>query len=639
MSNYYVNTPSGNDGNSGLTELLPWLTVNKVNISSFNAGDSVSFNKTCTWREQLTVPSSGSDGLPITFGAYGTGADPIISGASLVTGTWGNSTAVIVQDTLETGALSTSWTGTGGTAPAVDTESALTGTYGMHQDFAASGYASKTLPAGVKTIVFECNYRLNAETMANGDKTDLIYTWSSATNVYIWVFQHTDGKYYITASTGTSPAATFEIALQTTYAVKLEFCSNATTGYLKLSIDGDLKINTTGQNYNGADITTLRLGTGYQAAAKVDQYVDDVLISSVTLNVWSIALTTQPLIVAFNGVSGAKKTSAATCTTANDWYWASNILYVYSTSDPTTAFIAPGIEAGARDYCVKFDGRAYGVVDGVDITQANNSLVYWRNSDHLTIQNCTIHDGAKDGINTYLGNGAHLISANEIYYTGVSNTATGAGNGIHLTGGTASTIQKNYFHNIGGNSGDHPVYDETDSNIIKYNLFDDSLGECIAAGANNWVYSYNIFIGCDVGIGVRATFSGGLLYNNTFYNCISAGSPYCVIHYEGAGVTVKNNVFYGTGTAGIFNCDSYSGFTSDYNIAYALGSGNWGDWNDLAAWRTASGQDAHSSVADPSFTNAAGGDFTLQAGSPCIDVGVNLGTDYQMALAPGSTWP
>ena len=80
MSAYYVDT-AGNDGNSGLTELLPWLTVNKVNISSFNAGDSVSFNKTCTWREQLTVPSSGSAGNPITFGAYGTGADPKILGS------------------------------------------------------------------------------------------------------------------------------------------------------------------------------------------------------------------------------------------------------------------------------------------------------------------------------------------------------------------------------------------------------------------------------------------------------------------------------------------------------------------------------------------------------------------------------
>jgi parallel beta-helix repeat protein len=56
-----------------------------VNTSTFNPGDSILFESTCTWREQLTVPSSGSAGSPITFGVYGTGAQPIISGADLLT--------------------------------------------------------------------------------------------------------------------------------------------------------------------------------------------------------------------------------------------------------------------------------------------------------------------------------------------------------------------------------------------------------------------------------------------------------------------------------------------------------------------------------------------------------------------------
>ena len=43
-------------------------------------------------------------------------------------------------------------------------------------------------------------------------------------------------------------------------------------------------------------------------------------------------------------------------------------------------------------------------------------------------------------------------------------------------------------------------------------------------------------------------------------------------------------------------------------------------------------------VADPLFTNAAGGDFTLQAGSPCIDAGVDLGSTYQTALMPAASW-
>jgi len=84
---YYVDNcvSVGNDRNNGTSTSTPWLTINKVNTSKFNPGDSILFESTCTWREQLTVPSSGSSGSPITFGAYGTGAAPIISGANLFT--------------------------------------------------------------------------------------------------------------------------------------------------------------------------------------------------------------------------------------------------------------------------------------------------------------------------------------------------------------------------------------------------------------------------------------------------------------------------------------------------------------------------------------------------------------------------
>ena len=36
---------------------------------------------------------------------------------------------------------------------------------------------------------------------------------------------------------------------------------------------------------------------------------------------------------------------------------------------------------------------------------------------------------------------------------------------------------------------------------------------------------------------------------------------------------------------------------------------------------------------------SSGGDFTLQAGSPCIDAGLNLGSAYSEQLVAGSTWP
>src|ERR1019366_1909351 len=93
---YYVDNcvTVGSDSNNGTSTSTPWLTVAHVNAQSFNPGDSVLFQKTCTWREQLVPPSSGSSASPITFGAYGSGALPRILGSTSANSTsnWTNLT-------------------------------------------------------------------------------------------------------------------------------------------------------------------------------------------------------------------------------------------------------------------------------------------------------------------------------------------------------------------------------------------------------------------------------------------------------------------------------------------------------------------------------------------------------------------
>lgn len=82
---YYVDCAAPDDSKDGLSPATAWRTLAKVNRSSFSAGDSVLFNRGCTWREQLTIPSSGSSGSPITFGDYGSGAVPTIAGSDAIT--------------------------------------------------------------------------------------------------------------------------------------------------------------------------------------------------------------------------------------------------------------------------------------------------------------------------------------------------------------------------------------------------------------------------------------------------------------------------------------------------------------------------------------------------------------------------
>ena len=82
---YYVSSSSGSDSNSGTSSSSPWKTITKVNGRSYAAGDFVLFKAGDTWigsnfSKTLTTPSAGISGKQITYGKYGTAADPILDG-------------------------------------------------------------------------------------------------------------------------------------------------------------------------------------------------------------------------------------------------------------------------------------------------------------------------------------------------------------------------------------------------------------------------------------------------------------------------------------------------------------------------------------------------------------------------------
>lgn len=83
---YYVSN-AGNDANNGTSQATAWQTLDKVNaqMSTFAPGDNILFRRGDVFYGSLTIAQSGASGNPITFGAYGTGADPIITGFTTVT--------------------------------------------------------------------------------------------------------------------------------------------------------------------------------------------------------------------------------------------------------------------------------------------------------------------------------------------------------------------------------------------------------------------------------------------------------------------------------------------------------------------------------------------------------------------------
>ena len=82
---FYISN-AGDDAATGLLG-TPWETISKVNGETFDPGNQILFNRGDTWRESLTIPSSGTEGNHITFGAYGSGDDPKFYG-SILLDTW-----------------------------------------------------------------------------------------------------------------------------------------------------------------------------------------------------------------------------------------------------------------------------------------------------------------------------------------------------------------------------------------------------------------------------------------------------------------------------------------------------------------------------------------------------------------------
>ncbi|HEY2720271.1 MAG TPA: hypothetical protein VGI82_01015, partial [Chitinophagaceae bacterium] len=91
---YYFSTTDGDDSRTSAqaqSSSTPWKTLTKLNsfFSSLQPGDMVLFKSGDVFYGNITVTKSGSSSSPITFGSYGSGAQPVISGFTPVT-SWTN---------------------------------------------------------------------------------------------------------------------------------------------------------------------------------------------------------------------------------------------------------------------------------------------------------------------------------------------------------------------------------------------------------------------------------------------------------------------------------------------------------------------------------------------------------------------
>ncbi|MBN1480657.1 right-handed parallel beta-helix repeat-containing protein, partial [candidate division KSB1 bacterium] len=81
---FYVDATAGSDTTSGATPELAWQTLDKLNDTTFVAGDTILFKAGERWTGSFRPRGSGSEEAPIIVDMYGEGERPVLDGAGEV---------------------------------------------------------------------------------------------------------------------------------------------------------------------------------------------------------------------------------------------------------------------------------------------------------------------------------------------------------------------------------------------------------------------------------------------------------------------------------------------------------------------------------------------------------------------------
>jgi len=394
-----------------------------------------------------------------------------------------------------------------------------------------------------------------------------------------------------------------------------------------------------------------------------------------TSNIWIATVTTKPNQVFFNGTRGTEAANRAGVNGANKWWWDSNVLYAYSTSDADMAFTNPGIEASKRDWCGAIIEKSYIYVNGLDCRKSNTygfAAQAWGNGTTVAgikWDNVTVTNSGRDGFK--LENGASANTDNIIIIRSTSSYNGGTGFlGANLkTGSNRITIENSTFHHNGQlvdtyaigvwnqsvasntyltvkncevyaqkrliSEGAGIQFDgnPTRGNIAEYNYVHDNEGGGIHSGyggSDSNIVRYNLIVNNNnYGIAGYGGTNETKIYNNTIYGSVSPGG-YSGIYLFTAGVySVKNNVVVGNYNYGI---DGNSGttITCTNNLFYGY----------LTA-ATHNVTCTSSVTSGPLFVSTVTRDFHLQAGSPAIDAGTGVGLtrDFSGNIVPFGSAP
>jgi hypothetical protein len=309
-----------------------------------------------------------------------------------------------------------------------------------------------------------------------------------------------------------------------------------------------LKIPSSG--FNGNPIIFGAYSSGDKPVINGSDLVKTWEVFSPGDNIWSATLTVAavPTQVFFDDTKGTKESSIENLDAANEWYWESNVLYVYSTSDPDSAYTDPGIEwsrtttdngvyATGKNYITIQDLAVtkcalvgiYGAgsssnwtIDNVDISYNMKHGIQFSGSNGddqtgLTVQNSVISYCEASGINGGSYNHDWILQNNEISYCSTGDTYNYQG-AIYIgaEGCEGILVQENYIHDNG---------DIAETSLIQgcgiwFDGDSDGGEDSYQDGNNPSIIRYNLLDGNKFGIKIENT-SYVEVYNNIVFNCMN----------------------------------------------------------------------------------------------------------------------
>ncbi len=684
---YYV-AAAGSDANAGTSSAAAWQTVSKVNSSALAAGDSVLFNRGDAWYgTALVVPSSGASGSPITFGTYGTGANPIIKGATNLN-TSGYALAPNTMTTIFQ-------------RPSLGTYASDSATINFRQGIPV-GEISNAATEITISVTASPTLALNitgagigpAATLPDASSITRI-TWGGGNN----------GTTVAAGTTVTSDPISYNLdntvrQLVTLYSTSRNVAYYAGNGesLYELFGGGDQSQNASvaGYSFAGGNVVVASI-----VATNTTAYTYYAALASAPVAVWE----NDTLLKAANNALGVDQTPGS-------WFYDGTYLYLHASDGSNVASngkLYDYVTSTSPTYNFWDNGKSYLVMNGLDTSEVyctsttlfaclGNIII---TGSHNTIENLATHDswrhnfcfytGANNNVATNLtGYNSYGDSPVCIYGPGTTNNLLQNSTFVNDTylreanvftgsvwslivahGGSTNNVvdgcilqstagpfrsNTNVAHGYGMLVGDANTT-VTLSHSLLYGNFEWAvylgMNGNIGEGLHGQITLWDNLIDCSQcqpsASGGAAYYAygadaGSLVYDNTIYAPALANAA---IELQNAttGTQVKNNIVY-AGAYALVDAASETSTAFDYND-YFSASGtpfNWGGTGyTFAGWQSAAAQDAHSFSADPRLANAGAltstGNYSLLANSPAVDAGVNLGTAYQNGLAAGSAWP